>query len=159
MTAVAAATTGACFAYVFLATPSQQVSQQSSRPALFPRRLAPPPELPSSSKLLIPNIDLNFELGPPDQPVDVRARCDYGPLWECVVNGNGGCEALEKDLRNCLERAGESSSEPPDTSPNSQCDYAPLWECIVNGNGGCEALEEDFRICLERSKRNPSRRS
>jgi len=139
-TAIAAATTGAALTYAFLATARPPV------PPSPPHQFSPPPELPSSSKLLIPNINLAFLPDP-----DVRsAQCDYGPLYECIVNGNGGCEALEQDLRNCLDRVREPE---PARVGTTQCDYAPLWECIVNGNGGCEVLEKDLRNCLERSQK------
>jgi hypothetical protein len=147
--AAVAAAGGASLAYVFLTKPSDSspASHPTSRSPSAPnsRHLSPPPELPASSKLLIPNI--NFDFGEPEP--DVTSQCDYAPLWECIVNGNGGCEALEEELRECLARA----RKPEPSVTESNCDYAPLWECIVNGNGGCEALQEDLRLCLERSSR------
>lgn len=35
---------------------------------------------------------------------EVGHDCDCAPLWNCVQEGRGGCEALERGLRSCLAR-------------------------------------------------------
>jgi len=86
--------TGASLAYVYFTGAPEPAP---------PRHFSPPPDLPLSSKLpVIP--DSNFD----DLEVEDACDCDYGPLWECIVNGNGGCEVLEEDLRNCLEKSRKS---------------------------------------------------
>ncbi|KAG0564909.1 hypothetical protein M758_8G145800 [Ceratodon purpureus] len=116
---VAMAATGASLAYVYFTgpphpppmpspDPSPLPSPQPAPPPLIPastRHLySPPPDLPLSSKLpIIP--DSNFEELDPG----VTSQCDYAPLWECIVNGNGGCEVLEQDLRECLQRCAKTS--------------------------------------------------
>lgn len=98
--------TGASLAYVYFTGAPESTPhppQAISLPPPGPRHFSPPPDLPLSSKLpVIP--DSNFD----DLEVEDAYDCDYGPLWECIVNGNGGCEVLEEDLRNCLEKSRQS---------------------------------------------------
>lgn len=95
----AMAATGASLAYVFFTGSPEDSPHPPPQPISLPRHFSPPPDLPLSSKLpAIP--DSNFD----DLEAEEASECDYGPLWECIVNGNGGCEVLEEDLRNCLER-------------------------------------------------------
>lgn len=98
MTALAA--TGASLAYVFFTGTSQPPPPPPAQHIYAPRAL------PLSSKLpCIP--DANFII--PDEGIpEAGPRCDYGPLWECIVNGNGRCEALEKELRDCVARSKNS---------------------------------------------------
>lgn len=103
----AMAATGASLSYVYFTGPPEPSPHPPPQPISLPplpastRHFSPPPDLPLSSKLpVIP--DSNFD---DLEPEDAASECDYGPLWECIVNGNGGCEVLEEDLRNCLERS------------------------------------------------------
>lgn len=86
---------GLSLAYVHYGIPHKpHPSSQPSHPS------TPLPDSPLSSELPS-NPYSNFN----KQHHEVTSRCDYGPLWECIVNGNGGCEDLEEDLRDCLKRA------------------------------------------------------
>eukprot|EP00243_Klebsormidium_subtile_P011150 TRINITY_DN6206_c0_g1_i1.p1 TRINITY_DN6206_c0_g1~~TRINITY_DN6206_c0_g1_i1.p1 ORF type:complete len:118 (+),score=13.23 TRINITY_DN6206_c0_g1_i1:304-657(+) len=37
-------------------------------------------------------------------PEEVGHDCDCAPLWNCIQEGRGGCEVLERGLRSCLAR-------------------------------------------------------
>lgn len=101
----AMAATGASLAYVFFTGPPEDAPQPQPPPPQksihHHHHLSPPPDLPLSSKLpAIPNSNFD-DLNAAEEASD----CDYGNFWECIVNGNVGCEVLEEDLRECLQRS------------------------------------------------------
>lgn len=98
----AMAATGASLAYVFFTGPPEDAPQPPPQKSTHHHHhLSPPPDLPLSSKLpAIPNSNFD-DLNAAEEASD----CDYGNFWECIVNGNVGCEVLEEDLRECLQRS------------------------------------------------------
>ncbi|GAQ85836.1 hypothetical protein KFL_002570040 [Klebsormidium nitens] len=38
------------------------------------------------------------------QPEEVAHDCDCAPLWNCIQEGRGDCDVLERGLRSCLAR-------------------------------------------------------